>query len=123
MVEKEGLIQSEWEKDIQATLQILDGDDFEEIFGPNALAEVPVGGSVGGMPFQGRIDRLLVTADTIIIVDYKTDRNPPSCLKEVPDAYVKQLGAYAMALQTIYPNHEIRKILLWTTGPKIQEII
>ena len=120
MVEKERLIQSEWEKDIKATLKILEDATFKEIFGPSALAEVPVSGVVDGIPFQGRIDRLLVTPDTITIVDYKTDRNP--ALDSIPDAYVKQLESYAMALRSIYPNHKIRKILLWTTGPKIQEI-
>ncbi len=120
MVKKEGLTQSEWEGDIEATLKMLNDVTFKEIFGPGALAEVPVSGLIDGLPFQGRIDRLLVTPDQITIVDYKTDRNPP--LGSVPDAYVEQLESYALALRSIYPNHKIRKILLWTTGPKIQEI-
>jgi len=120
MVKKEGLTQSEWEGDIEATLKMLNDVTFKEIFGPGALAEVPVSGLIDGLPFQGRIDRLLVTPDQITIVDYKTDRNPP--LGSVPDAYVEQLESYAVALRSIYPNHKIRKILLWTTGPKIQEI-
>lgn len=120
MVKKEGLTQSEWEGDIEATLKMLNDVTFKEIFGPGALAEVPVSGLIDGLPFQGRIDRLLVTPDQITIVDYKTDRNPP--LGSVPDAYVEQLESYAVALRSIYPNHKIRKVLLWTTGPKIQEI-
>lgn len=122
MVEKEGLILSEWEKDIQATLQILRDPVFKDIFGPNSLPEVPISGSIDGTPFQGRIDRLLVTSDTVTIIDYKTDRKPPSRLEDVPHGYVKQLESYAVALRSIYPNHEVRKILLWTTGPLVQEI-
>lgn len=120
IVKKEKLNLSEWEKDIQAVLDILDSSVFREIFGPLGLAEVPVSGVVDGVPFQGRIDRLLVTSDTVTIVDYKTDSNP--LLNTVPSAYVKQLESYATALQLIYPNHQMRKLILWTTGPEIQEI-
>lgn len=122
MVEKEGLIPSQWEKDIQSTLCILSDPAFKDIFGSKSLPEVPISGSIEGVPFQGRIDRLLVTSDTVTIVDYKTDRNPPARLDDIPAVYVKQLENYAVALRSIYPNHEVRKILLWTTGPMIQEI-
>ena len=74
------------------------------------------------MPFQGRIDRLLVTSDTLTIVDYKTNRNPPMNLEDTPEAYIKQLEGYEMAMKTIYPNHKVLKILLWTAGPMIQEV-
>ncbi|MDF3033600.1 MAG: addA [Alphaproteobacteria bacterium] len=122
MLEKEGLAPSKWEEDIQATLQILDHPDFKEIFGPNSLPEVSVSGIVDGAPFQGRIDRLLKTSDTLTIVDYKTNRDPPTRPEDIPEAYVKQLEGYATALRSIYPNHQIRKILLWTAGPKIQVV-
>jgi ATP-dependent helicase/nuclease subunit A len=120
MVAKEGLAQAEWEKDINATLQILEDAAFKDIFGPSALAEVPVSGFIDGVSFQGRIDRLLVTPDKVTIVDYKTGRN--FSLGAVPEAYMKQLESYAMALRSIYPGHKICKTLLWTSGPKIQEI-
>ena len=121
MVEKEKLTHLEWEKDINATLQILEDPSFKELFSSTSLAEVPVSGLVNGMPFQGRIDRLLVMSDQITIVDYKTDRNPPADA-DVPYVYAKQLESYAMALRTIYPNHKIRKIILWVAVPRIQEI-
>lgn len=120
IIQKEGLVLSEWEPDIQATLHILEDAAFKEIFGPSALAEVPVSGLIEGKPFQGRIDRLLVIPDTVIIVDYKTDRHPS--VNEIPAAYRKQLESYATALRSLYPHHKIRKILLWTAGPKVQEI-
>jgi ATP-dependent exoDNAse (exonuclease V) beta subunit len=43
-------------------------------------------------------------------------------LKDIPDAYVKQLEGYATALRSIYPHHQIRKVLLWTAGPKVQAL-
>jgi ATP-dependent helicase/nuclease subunit A len=120
MIMKEGLSLSDWEKDIQESLTILDHPDFRDIFGPNSLAEVPLSGMMDGVPFQGRIDRLLVTPHTLTIVDYKTNRVPPTDLKDIPQAYVKQLEGYAVALRTIYPHHQIRKMLLWTEGPTLQ---
>lgn len=122
MVAKEGLLLPEWEKDIQATLQILDDPDFTDIFGAYSLAEVPVSGIIDGTPFQGRIDRLLVTSDTLTIVDYKTSRLSPAGMEDIPEAYLKQLEGYAVALRSIYPRHQIRKILLWTEGPEIQVV-
>jgi ATP-dependent exoDNAse (exonuclease V) beta subunit len=59
--------------------------------------------------------------DQITIIDYKTDRNPPADA-DVPYVYAKQLESYAMALRTIYPNHKIRKIILWVAVPRIQVI-
>ena len=122
MIEKEGLNRAEWEKDIETTLQILEDPNFREIFGPNSLAEVPITGTVEGVPFQGRIDRLHVTAETLTIIDYKSNQDVPTCVEEIPEVYVKQLEGYAKALRSIYPDHEIRKILLWTEGPMIQVV-
>jgi ATP-dependent helicase/nuclease subunit A len=122
MIEKEGLPLSKWEKDIHSTLSILDDPNFRDIFGSTSLAEVPVSGIIEGIPFQVRIDRLLVTPHTVTIVDYKTDREPPTDTESIPESYVKQLEGYAMALKTIYPHHQVRKILLWTEGPKVQVI-
>jgi len=120
IVEKEGLSISDWERDIQATLGILSNSDFKCFFGPDSLSEVPISGSIDGVSFQGRIDRLLVTKDTITIIDYKTDRAPPTKMEDIPKKYIKQLEGYATALKFIYPSHQIRKILLWTAGPRIQ---
>jgi len=122
IIEKAGETIQEWENDIQATLKILTDTLFKDIFGPESLAEVPISGRIDGIPFHGRIDRLLVRSDTLTIVDYKTSPNPPLRLKDVPEAYIKQLEGYATALRTIYPHHQIQKILLWTAGPLLQLI-
>ena len=49
---------------------------------------------------QGAIDCVLVEADGIIIVDYKTDRL--SSMEELSDRYSKQLQLYKMAAQQIF---------------------
>lgn len=122
MIHKAGFSLADWEIDIQTTLTLLKDPHFEGLFSLDSLAEVPVIGEKDGKPFQGRIDRLLVTPDTLIIVDYKTNQNPPTDLEDIPEAYVQQLENYAVALKAIYPYHKIRKILLWTQGPYIHEV-
>ena len=55
---------------------------------------------------SGKIDRLAVTADEVLIVDYKTNRPAPWRLDEVPQAYIAQLALYRALLQPLYPGHD-----------------
>jgi ATP-dependent helicase/nuclease subunit A len=104
------------------TLAILAHPDFAPLFGPDSLAEVPVIGLVGGRVVSGRIDRLVVTADRVLIVDYKTLRLPPTGADRVPPAYLHQLAGYRAVLARLYPGREIRCALLWTEGPRLMPI-
>jgi ATP-dependent helicase/nuclease subunit A len=104
------------------TLAVLDDPDFAPIFGEGSQAEVPVVGLVGDRALAGQIDRLVVTGDTVLIVDYKTLRPPPRSEAEVPDVYLRQLAAYRAAIASIYPRHRIRCALLWTDGPRLMPI-
>lgn len=122
VIEKEGLNIQEWETDIHETMHIMEKPELKALFGPQSCAEVPISGYIDGNPFQGRIDRLLITDETINIVDYKTDRKPASAHEDIPESYLKQLEKYSKALQSIYPKHKIRKFLLWTEGPSIQVV-
>ena len=58
----------------------------------------------------------------ILIVDYKTNRPPPSLVQDVADSYIAQLAAYRYALKEIYPDKTITCSILWTYGPAIMEI-
>lgn len=104
------------------TLAVLNHPEFSLLFGPQSRAEVPVVGLVGAHAISGQIDRLVVTDDSVLIVDYKTLRPPPLTEEEVPSAYLTQLAAYRAALAQIYPAHEIRCALLWTDGPRLMPI-
>lgn len=62
---------------VSETLAILNDPEFADVFGPGSLAEVPVTGKLSdGRIISGQIDRLLVTDEKILIVDYKTNRPP-----------------------------------------------
>lgn len=104
------------------TLAVLAHPDFRALFGPGSLAEVPVVGLIEGQALSGRIDRLVVTGDEVIIIDYKTNRPPSRDVASVPPAYLAQLAAYRQALAAVYPDHRIRSFLLWTVGPFILEV-
>jgi len=101
---------------------ILDHPGLGHLFGPGAKAEVPLIGRIGERIVSGRVDRLVVTAAEVLVVDYKTNRRPPSVPDDIPDLYVRQMAAYRLALACIYPRHHIRCLLVWTDGPALMEI-
>lgn len=110
---------------IDEVMAVLEHKDYAALFGPNSRAEVPVSGRVGHngqLVLSGQIDRLAIEAGTVWLVDYKTIRQPPAAPEAVDKAYIKQLAAYRAALTPLYPEHEIRAILLWTDGPLLMEI-
>jgi ATP-dependent helicase/nuclease subunit A len=98
-------------------IAVLNNPTFKEAFRETALAEVPITAVLGKAVLNGKIDRLVVTKDTVLIVDYKTNRTVPESPSAVPLAYLRQMAAYRMALRQIYPNHPIQCALLWTATP------
>ena len=107
---------------VSETLKVLQHPDFAPIFGPGSQAEVLMTGLVNGHVVSGQIDRLLITDNEILIIDYKTNRPPPKANEPVPQIYHDQLKAYADTLRAIYPQRKIRSALLWTDGPSLREL-
>ena len=107
----------------EAVLRVLDTSDFAPLFSPSSRAEVAVAGhvEVRGQTrlVSGKIDRLAVTDDTVLIVDYKTNRPAPATLAEVPDAYVMQLALYRAVLTPLYPGRTVGAALLFTHAPRL----
>ncbi|ROT95532.1 double-strand break repair helicase AddA [Altererythrobacter sp. FM1] len=104
---------------VDAALAVLRTPEFAEIFGPDALAEVPLAAAVDGQVIAGTADRLLVEPGRITVVDFKTARRPPASLDGVPEATLRQMAAYAAALETIYPGREIVCAVLYTQTPQL----
>ncbi|MEA2755407.1 MAG: ATP-dependent helicase/nuclease subunit [Aliidongia sp.] len=117
-----GLDPEEQDQIARETLAILRHPDFAPLFGPGSRAEVPVVGLIDGKALSGRIDRLVVTADEVMIIDYKTNRPPPATAAEVAPVYLEQLSAYRAALERIYPGKRVRTVLLWTDGARLMEV-
>jgi ATP-dependent helicase/nuclease subunit A len=100
---------------------------FAPVFAPPSRAEVSIVGRLeqpGGPPaiVSGQIDRLVVTPQEVLIVDFKTNHGPPSAAAEAPTAYVRQLALYRAVLRKLYPQLAVRAALLWTETPELMEI-
>lgn len=108
---------------LDETLKILDHPEFKAIFGPGSRAEVPITGLLpDGRLISGQIDRLLVSDNEVLIVDYKTNRPPPQDPRDIPAIYQRQMKAYADTLREIYPKKPIKCALLWTDGPTLMPV-
>jgi ATP-dependent helicase/nuclease subunit A len=99
--------------------RVLQMPELAMAYGPNSRAEVPLAGVVGGQAVFGQIDCLAVSEAEVLIVDYKTDREPPGAPDQVPVAYLRQMAAYRALLRRIYPGRAVRCALLWTAGPQL----
>ncbi len=84
------------------------------IFTPEALSEVTFTATFNGQPMLGTIDRLLITHDHILAVDFKSNHRTPATPAQTPEGILRQMAAYAEALRQIYPTHRIDTAILWT---------
>jgi len=104
-------------------MAILESERFAPLFGPGSRAEVPVAGVIDGPDgpevVSGQIDRLLVTDDSVTVLDYKTARPVPPRPEDTPVTYLRQLAAYRTVLQGIWPDRPVYCALLWTTAPAL----
>ena len=103
-------------------LAIVENDDLAVLFGPTSRSEVPIVGQIGNYSLSGQVDRLAISDDEILIIDYKTNRPPPDDAKNIPKIYVRQMAAYRAVLKDIYPKHKVRSFLLWTDICSLMEI-
>lgn len=104
---------------VDRALAIIDDPALAELFGPDALAEAPIAAVVEGQVVAGTVDRLLVTADRVRVVDFKTGRRVPGTLGDVPTYHLRQMAAYAAALSVIFPDRLVEAALLYTAGPHL----
>ncbi|KAB2957537.1 MAG: double-strand break repair helicase AddA [Rhizobiaceae bacterium] len=106
---------------LESVLGVLGDDRFAPVFAEGSRAEVSVMGPLivrgAERAVSGTIDRLAVTEQEVLIVDFKTNRPPPRDLSEVPETYILQLALYRALLRPIYPGRRISAALLFTEAP------
>ena len=68
---------------------------------------------------SGRIDRLVVTPERVLVIDYKSNRPAPDRAEDAAIAYQRQMAGYVALLRQIYPGRDIAAALLWTDGAKL----
>jgi ATP-dependent helicase/nuclease subunit A len=111
---------------IEAAFRVLDDARFNAVFGPGSRAEIALTGGAEalrpGVVINGRIDRLVVTPERVLVVDYKTNRPAPDRIEDADPAYVAQMATYVAVLARLYPDRPVEAALVWTDGPKLMPV-
>ena len=106
-----------------AALGVLEDARFAAVFGPGSRAEVAVAGLAPRIgPISGRVDRLLVEASRVLVVDFKTNRPAPARIEDADPAYVRQMAVYVAVLQSLFPDRPVEAALVWTDGPRLMPV-
>lgn len=115
------------ERDLIAgqVLSVINDPEFAAVFASPGEAEVSVMGTlrINGeeRAVSGRIDRLAVMEDRVLIVDYKTGQAPEPG-GPAPATHVSQLAIYRALLAPLYPERRIQAALIYVSGPLLMEI-
>ena len=120
-----GLGEATHRRIVENVLAIFEAPELAAVFGPDARAEVAVAGQLTHssgrvLPVSGRIDRLCVTDTDVLIVDFKTGVSRGR--EATPGAYIRQMALYRAVLQPLFPEKDLRVLLVWTGGPSIVEL-
>ena len=98
---------------------VLHAPELAFLFGPDSLAEVDIAADLFDRPLTGTIDRLVIGPDEVLAVDYKSNAVVPQSVQEVPEGLLRQMGAYAHALEQVFAGRAIRTGLLWTSSAQL----
>ncbi|MFT4014503.1 MAG: double-strand break repair helicase AddA [Paracoccus sp. (in: a-proteobacteria)] len=101
-----------------ALAEVFDLPPGAELFRELALS-APLPGL--GMLY-GKIDRLVVTPERILAVDYKSNRDLPGRPEDTPLGILRQMAAYRAALSQLWPGREVRAAVLWTAARSLMPL-
>lgn len=98
---------------------VIEAPDLSQVFtlpeGAEMLREMALAAPVPGIGLVlGKIDRLVITKDSLLAVDYKSNREVPASPQAVPAGILRQMAAYRAALRAIWPGHRTDMAVLWT---------
>ncbi len=105
--------------------RVLKAPHLAHLFSGDTLAEIDLTAALptlNGQRILGTVDRLLITEDRVLVVDFKTNQLVPQTESDVPEGLLRQMGAYAEALSLIYPNHKIEPAILWTANASLMPL-
>jgi len=109
-----------------AALGVLDDPRFASVFGPGSRAEVALAGTAASLPddlkISGRLDRVLIEPDRVLVIDFKTNRPAPARVEDADEGYIRQMALYAAVLGEVFPGRRIEAALVWTDGPKLMPV-
>jgi ATP-dependent helicase/nuclease subunit A len=109
-----------------AALAVLNDTRFAAVFGPGSRPEAAIAGRAQALPaglaVSGRVDRLVVEPDRVLVVDFKTNRPAPDRIEDADRAYRVQMAVYAAVLAEVFPGRRIEAALVWTDGPQLMAV-
>jgi ATP-dependent helicase/nuclease subunit A len=121
-----GLSEEQRQEMAQAAFGVLEDARFAAVFGPGSRAEAAIAGTAPGLPdglaISGRLDRLVVGPDRVLVVDYKTNRPAPDRIEDADPAYLDQIAVYVAVLRALYPDRPAEAALVWTDGPRLMAV-
>ena len=123
--EERELPEPEFDDVFQEAERLLSDAELQHLFSGEALAEAAVTARLDafeGKPLLGYIDRLVVTDGGVLAVDFKTNRAVPRLPEETPDGILRQMGAYHLALEAVYPGRKVSTAILWTRTANLMPI-
>jgi ATP-dependent helicase/nuclease subunit A len=104
---------------------VLDDPALAFLFAPGTLAEADVAAplaELGTARILGRIDRLVVEPTRVLAVDFKSHQAVPGSPEAVPEAILRQMGAYRAALAAIFPGRRVETAVLWTRAARLMPL-
>lgn len=101
---------------LEDTERVLNAEGLAPLFTPGTMAEVDLTAWIPALNARvhGAVDRLVIGADTVTAIDYKSNRLVPQNAEDVPEGLLRQMGAYQALLREIWPEKDARVALLWT---------
>lgn len=116
------LDEAEREVVLAEVMALLENPLLDAALGPDSLAEAPLAGRVGDRLIAGQVDRLLVTPERVLVLDYKTNRPPPTAPEAVAPLYLRQMAAYRALLRAAFPGRRVECALVWTYGARVMAL-
>jgi ATP-dependent helicase/nuclease subunit A len=108
---------------VDGVMSVLSEPQLQPVFSQRGQAEVSIMGTLtlDGRDYaiSGRVDRLVESDATVTILDYKTNRIPPTDAWAVPLVHRAQLAIYREILSPLYPDKRIDCLLVYTETAKI----
>jgi ATP-dependent helicase/nuclease subunit A len=115
---------------VEETLAVLENPLFAAAFAAGSRAEASL---VAELPelapgaklaprLHGRIDRLAITDNEVLVLDFKTNRPAPFNESQIPKLYLAQMALYRAAAAKIFPDKRIVCGLIFTDGPRLLQL-
>jgi ATP-dependent helicase/nuclease subunit A len=105
--------------------RILNDPKFAPLFAEGSRAEVAFTAAfteLGNARISGQIDRLAITATSVLIADFKTNREIPDGPESIPQLYLAQMALYREALRRMHPDKAVLCAFVWTDSAELMPV-